>query len=190
MHGLSRDQASYVLLGMVLMLNLGTLGYGPLDRWFGTRRGVVLAGAGASLADPRRARRCCRSRRSGWWSCCSSALGLATPFYVTLTAHGRSFVPLERAGRLVTTINLAALSTRASSRSGCRGLLVGLTGGGAALGSALGYRLVFGFLALHAARGAAGLSRRPGAPERAPARRVRGRRTAGAARARQRSMSP
>jgi hypothetical protein len=41
-HDLSRDQASYVLLGMVLRLNLGTFVYGPLDRRFGTRRGVVL----------------------------------------------------------------------------------------------------------------------------------------------------
>ena len=144
-HGLSRDQASYVLLGMVLMLNLGTLGYGPLDRWFGTRRGVVLAGAGASFtilaalallpAPP-------LSLVVGLLL----ALGLATPFYVTLTAHGRSFVPIERAGRLVTTINLAALSLAFVAQWLC-GLLMGLTGGGAALGSAQGYRLVFAFLA-------------------------------------------
>jgi predicted MFS family arabinose efflux permease len=144
-HDLSRDQASYVLLGMVLMLNLGTLVYGPLDRWFGTRRGVVLAGAGssmlilaalASLPEP-----------SLWLVVALLlGLGLASPFYVTLTAHGRSFVPLERAGRLVTTINLSALGV-AFLAQWLSGLLIGLTGAGQALGSALGYRMVFALLA-------------------------------------------
>ena len=144
-HGLSRDQASYVLLGMVLMLNLGTLGYGPLDRWFRTRRGVVLAGAGASLAIL--AALAVLPQPPLWLVVVLLlALGLASPFYVTLTAHGRSFVPIERAGRLVTTINLAALSLAFVAQWLC-GLLVGLTGDGAALGSALGYRLVFAFLA-------------------------------------------
>ena len=144
-HDLSRDQASYVLLGMVLMLNLGTLGYGPLERWFSTRRGIVLAGAGASmlilaalagLPEP------------PLWLAVALllGLGLASPFYVTLTAHGRSFVPLERAGRLVTTINLSALGM-AFLAQWLSGLLVGLTGAGQALGSALGYRLVFALLA-------------------------------------------
>ena len=145
-HGLDRDQASYVLLAMMLTLNLGTLAYGPLDRWCGSRRGVVLGGALASLlllaalallpAPP-------------LWLVVALflGLGLATPFYVTLTAHARSFVPLERAGRLITTINLAALST-AFLAQWLSGLLVGLSGGGGALGSAAGYRLMFGCLAL------------------------------------------
>ncbi len=144
-HGLGRDQASYVLLGMVLMLNLGTLAYGPLDRWFGTRRGVVLAGATTSmlilaalagLPDP------------PLWLVVVLflGLGLTSPFYVTLTAHGRSFVPIERAGRLVTTINLSALSA-AFGAQWLSGFVVGLTGGGEALGSAAGYRLVFALLA-------------------------------------------
>ena len=145
-HGLDRDQASYVLLAMMLTLNLGTLAYGPLDAWCGSRRGVVLAGAGASLlllaslallpAPP-------------LWLVVALflGLGLATPFYVTLTAHARSFVPLERAGRLITTINLAALATGFLAQW-LSGLLVGLSDGGRALGSAAGYRLMFGFLAL------------------------------------------
>ena len=144
-HGLGRDQTSYVLLGMVLMLNLGTLGYGPLDRWFRTRRGVVLAGATTSmlilaalagLPDP------------PLWLVVALflGLGLTSPFYVTLTAHGRSFVPIERAGRLVTTINLSALSA-AFGAQWLSGYLVGLTAGSGALGSAAGYRLVFALLA-------------------------------------------
>jgi predicted MFS family arabinose efflux permease len=142
---LSRDQASYVLLGMVLMLNLGTLIYGPLDRWFGTRRGVVLAGAGASMAIL--AALACLPAPPLWLVVALLlGLGLTSPFYVTLTAHGRSFVPLERAGRLVTTINLFALGM-AFAAQWLSGLLVGATGTGEGLGSALGYRLVFALLA-------------------------------------------
>jgi len=144
-HGLGREQASYVLLSMMVMLNLGTLGYGPLDRWFGTRRGVVLAGAGASLLIL--AALALPPQPPLWLVVFLFLfLGLASPFYVTLTAHGRSFVPLERAGRLITTINLSALSV-AFGAQWLSGLLVGLTGDGEALGSALGYRLMFGFLA-------------------------------------------
>ena len=144
-HGLSHDQASYVLLGMALMLNLGTFAYGPLDLWFGTRRGVVLAGAGAScllLAG------LALVPHPPLWLAAPLLLGVAlvSPFYVTLTAHGRSFVPLERAGRLITTINLSALSAAFAAQWTC-GLLVGLTSSGNGLGSLLGYRLVFGFLA-------------------------------------------
>lgn len=144
-HGLGRDQASYVLLGMALMLNLGTLAYGPLDRWSGSRRGVVRAGAGASLLL---LAGLALLPRPPLWLAVSLLLGiaLASPFYVTLTAHGRSFVPLERAGRLITTINLSALAAAFAAQWLC-GLLVGLTGGSAGLGSPLGYRLVFGFLA-------------------------------------------
>jgi MFS family permease len=144
-HGLGREQASYVLLGMVVMLNLGTLGYGPLDRWFGTRRGVVLAGAGATLSIL--AALALLPQPPLWLVVLLFlGLGLASPFYVTLTAHGRSFVPLERAGRLITTINLSALSV-AFGAQWLSGLLVGLTGDGEALGSAPGYRLMFAFLA-------------------------------------------
>jgi predicted MFS family arabinose efflux permease len=144
-HGLGREQASYVLLGMMVMLNLGTLGYGPLDRWFGTRRGVVLAGAGATLSIL--AALALLPQPPLWLVVLLFlGLGVASPFYVTLTAHGRSFVPLERAGRLITTINLSALSV-AFAAQWLSGLLVGLTGDGEALGSAPGYRLVFAFLA-------------------------------------------
>jgi MFS family permease len=130
---------------MMVMLNLGTLGYGPLDRWLGTRRGVVLAGAGASLLI---LAALALLPQPPLWLAVLLFLGLslASPFYVTLTAHGRSFVPLERTGRLITTLNLSALSV-AFGAQWVSGFLVGLTGDGAALGSALGYRLMLGFLA-------------------------------------------
>jgi hypothetical protein len=74
-------------------------------------------------------------------------LAVVTPFYVTLTAHSRSFVPVERTGRVLTTINLFALGS-AFVAQWLTGLLVALPGGGAGLGTEAGFRLAFGFLAL------------------------------------------
>jgi predicted MFS family arabinose efflux permease len=144
-HGLDAAEASYALLGMVTTFNLGTLAYGTLDRWLGSRRRVVLGGSLAATMliallaiwpDP------------GLTSVLvlMHLFALAAPFYVTLTAHSRGFVPLERAGRLITTLNLCAL-LGAFCAQGLTGLLVGL-GGGQGLGSDAGFRLAFGFVAL------------------------------------------
>ena len=64
-HGLDGGQASYLLLSMVVVFNLGTFAYGPLDRWFRSRRLVVLGGASATaiilatLAHSSTAASCC-----------------------------------------------------------------------------------------------------------------------------------
>jgi predicted MFS family arabinose efflux permease len=145
-HGLDPVAASWVLLGMITTANIGTFIYGPLDRWLGGRRKVVLGGALATMVmlaalalwpDP------------GLWPAVAMLLLLAvvTPFYVTLTAHSSSFVPVERAGRVLTTINLFALGS-AFVAQWLTGWLVALPGGGNGLGTEAGFRLAFGFLAL------------------------------------------
>ena len=48
-HGLDPAEASWVLLAMITTANVGTFVYGPLDRRFGGRRKVVLAGAVATM---------------------------------------------------------------------------------------------------------------------------------------------
>ncbi len=145
-HGLGRQEASYILLGMVIALNLGTLGYGPLDRRFATRKGVVAIGALLTASV--------LSALALWPTLplpvallLLHALGLTAPFYVTLAAHCRAFVPVERTGRAITTLNLSALGG-AFAAQWLSGLLVALAGRGDGLGSVLGYRLVFAFLAL------------------------------------------
>jgi predicted MFS family arabinose efflux permease len=137
-HGLDPAEASYVILGMVTTFNLGTLAYGALDRWLSSRRRVVLGGSFAAMA--------LIALLAVWPSPSLTSVlvllhlfALAAPFYVTLTAHSRSFVPLERAGRLITTLNLCAL-LGAFGAQWLTGLLVGL-GGGQGLGSDAGYRL-------------------------------------------------
>jgi MFS family permease len=145
-HGLGREQASVVLLGLVVTYNLGTLGYGPLDRWFGTHRGVIVAGAGLAAV--------CLAVLALWpqpplWPAVVTLhlAMLVMPFYVTLTAQIRDFVPLQRLGRAITSLYLFGLSA-AFLAQWLTGVLIGLTAEPGRIGSPLGYRLVFGFLAL------------------------------------------
>jgi hypothetical protein len=72
---------------------------------------------------------------------------LAMPFYVTLTAQIREFVPAHRLGRAITSLYLFGLSA-AFFAQWLTGLLVGVTAEPGRIGSPLGYRLVFAFLAL------------------------------------------
>ena len=145
-HGLDARQASWVLLSMIATFNLGTFAYGPLDRRLGSRRTVVLGGALATMI--------LLAALALWpgpavWQAVLlfHLIALAAPFYVTLTAHSRSFAPIERAGRVLTVLNLFALSS-AFLAQWLTGLLVALPGGGEGLGTEPGYRLAFGFLAL------------------------------------------
>jgi MFS family permease len=144
-HGLDREQASFVLLGLVVTYNLGTLGYGPLDRSFGTRKGVIVAGGGLSAL--------CLAALAVWpqpplWPALVvlHLAVLAMPFYVTLTGQVREFVPPHRLGRAITSLYLFGLSA-AFLAQWLTGLLVGLSAEPGRIGSPLGYRLVFAFLA-------------------------------------------
>jgi MFS family permease len=144
-HGQSGEQASVVLLGLVVAFNLGTLAYGPLDRWFGTHKGVIVTGAGLSGL--------CLAVLAAWprlpFRAAVLVLHLAMivmPFYVTLTAQVREFVPAERLGRAITSLYLFGLSA-AFVAQWLTGLLVGLSAEPGRIGSPLGYRLVFAFLA-------------------------------------------
>jgi MFS family permease len=145
-HGLDREQASFVLLGLVVAYNLGTLGYGPLDRRFGTRRGLVMAGA--ALAALCLAALALAPRPPFWLAVLVLHLAMAVmPFYVTLTAQIRDLVPPQRIGRAITSLYLFGLSG-AFLAQWLTGFLIGLTADRGRIGSAVGYRLVFGFVAL------------------------------------------
>jgi predicted MFS family arabinose efflux permease len=145
-HGLDRQEASLVLLGLVIAYNLGTLVYGPLDRRFGTRRGVVMTGA--ALAALCLAVLALTPHLPFWPAALVLHLAVVVmPFYVTLTAQLRDLVPPQRTGRAITSLYLFGLSG-AFVAQWLTGALVGLTAGGDGIGSALGYRLAFGFVAL------------------------------------------
>lgn len=97
-----------VTLVMAFAMVVGSFAYGPLDRVFGTRKGVVLAGnlmGGLCLLA------------LWWWPAAGfwpsalllaavSLLGVSLPL---LMAHGRSFFPPHLLGRGVTLLNMFSI---------------------------------------------------------------------------------
>ncbi len=102
---LTAAQIGQATLVMGLAMILGTFFFGPLDRIFGTRKGVILAGnlacalvtltlAFAIDAGPLPA------------ILLMAAAGFTGATYPVIIAHARSFFPAHLAGRGVTLINL------------------------------------------------------------------------------------
>jgi predicted MFS family arabinose efflux permease len=145
-HGLDREQASFVLLGLVTAYNLGTLGYGRLDLHFGAHRGMVIAGAGLSALCL--AALAVAPRPPFWAAVLVLHFAMVVmPFYVTLTSQMRDLVPPQRIGRAITSIYLFGLSG-AFLAQWLSGILVGSMAEAGRIGSASGYRLMFAFVAL------------------------------------------
>lgn len=104
-YGASTQVIGWVTLAMALAMVAGSFAYGPLDRVFGTRKGVVLVGnlLGAACmlalwAWP----------VSGLWqvTLLLAAIGLFGSSFPMMVAHGRSFIPPHLLGRGVTLLNL------------------------------------------------------------------------------------
>jgi predicted MFS family arabinose efflux permease len=98
----------HVTLLMAFAMVLGAFAYGPLDRIFGTRKGVALAGNLACVgcllllwAFP----------TAGFWTSglLLAAVGLLGLSFPLLMAHGRSFFPPQVLGRGVTLLNLFSI---------------------------------------------------------------------------------
>ncbi len=145
-YGLTNTQSSYVVLAMMLALYLGYMVYGPLDRVFNTRKWVVLGGVAGMLA-------------------CLLPLAIipklplvvvvlllvvfafCSPFFVTLAAHCRGFVPVHRVGRAISCINLMGL-VNVFAMQAVAGVLVEGVAGGQGQALADGYRWVFAMVAV------------------------------------------
>ena len=102
---LSPTQIGQATLVMGVAMILGTFFFGPLDRFFGTRKGVILTGnlvcglitltlAFFITAGPVTA------------ILLMAAIGFTGATYPVIIAHARSFFPAHLAGRGVTLINL------------------------------------------------------------------------------------
>ncbi|RBI85509.1 MFS transporter [Rhodosalinus halophilus] len=93
---------------MGLAMIAGTFAYGPLDRWLGTRKWVVvggtLMGAAACLA-------LWAAPRADYVTALAlfSAVGFFGMAYPLMMAHARAFVPMHLAGRGVTLMNLFSI---------------------------------------------------------------------------------
>ena len=145
-YDLGQTEASYALLAMMLAFNLGTVAYGPLDRWFNTRKYVVLGGvvvmvllllALAVMIDV-----------NPWLSIVLLvAFSFATPMYPVLMAHCRGFVPAARAGRAITTVTMVGLGGVFAMQFGT-GAVMDLLRQGYGWPVAETYRVVFLLVAL------------------------------------------
>lgn len=108
MHGASQGVIGTVALGLGVAMILGTLGYGPAERIFGTRKWVVLAGNGAAAVV------CLAMVLLPPGGMLRSALMLAaiclfTCTYALIISHGRAFFPAHLIGRGVTLMNLCGM---------------------------------------------------------------------------------
>lgn len=133
------------LFAMAVAMLLGTLAYGPLDRWLGTRRGVVTAGAAITTALF-----AALALRAGAGVVEAGVLLVLLGFFgaytVVVMTHGMALFPGEVAGRAVTTLN-TALMGGAALLQWAAGRIVGLFPAEARDGAADPYTALFTALA-------------------------------------------
>lgn len=149
--GLSHEQASIALLIMVVALHVGTFLYGPLERFATSRKRLILSAVALEIA--------CLGVLAVWPSApiyvagpILFVFGCVAPFFVVLASHARGFVPPHRAGRAITTINLAGLTGVFVLQTATGGAIdwVQATGGAAETGHRIVFALVIAALALSA----------------------------------------
>ncbi len=108
LYGASASGIGQVTLLMALAMIAGNFAYGPLDRLFGTRKGVILVGnlcgtvcLGALWLFP----------LSGFWQTgfLLAGVGFFGASFPMMMAHGRSFFPPHLTGRGVTLLNLFSI---------------------------------------------------------------------------------
>lgn len=105
-HGMDTVARGNVLLAMAVATVVGVLGYGPLDRRFDTRKGVIAAGALATASVLTAL--ALLDRPPAWLaSGLLILLGLVGHYGVVIVAHGRSLFADRLVGRGVTTVNIA-----------------------------------------------------------------------------------
>ena len=145
-YALTNTQSSYVLFAMMLALYLGYVAYGPMDRVFNTRKWVVLGGVAGMLS--------CLLPLAVIPSlplvvvvALLVIFAFCSPFFVTLAAHCRGFVPVHRVGRAIACINLMGLVNVFVLQAAAGMLVEGVTGGQGEA-AANGYRSVFAMVAV------------------------------------------
>lgn len=108
-HGAGQQELGQVSLWVGLAMVAGNFAYGPLDRWLGRRKLVVIVGNALTLA-------CIFAL---WWFAAApplvaTAILVAAGFFGAtfpiVLAHGRSFVPPHLTGRGVTLLNLFGIA--------------------------------------------------------------------------------
>ena len=146
-HGLEGVARGNVLLAMGGAQIAGLLVFGPLERIFGTRKKIVIAGAAASISVFATLALITRPPLG-----LTVALLMAIPFLssyaIVIVAQGRALFPDRLAGRGVTTVNMAQV-VGATVLPALTGYIVGEIGG-SSVGATVpetAYRAVFATLA-------------------------------------------
>lgn len=103
--GLDSAGIGMVTLVMGLAMIAGNFLYGPAERYFGTRKGVVITG---NIVAVLASFALWRFGGSGLWvsGACFAVIGLFAASFPVLVAHGRAFFPPHLIGRGVTLMNL------------------------------------------------------------------------------------
>ncbi|WP_149589233.1 MFS transporter [Tabrizicola flagellatus] len=108
-HGADQLEIGRISLWMGLAMVVGNFAYGPLDRWFPSRKLLVLLGNAAMLV-------CLFGL---WWFAAAPpmvavvllvAAGFFGASFPIVLAHGRAFVPAHLTGRGVTLLNLFGIA--------------------------------------------------------------------------------
>ena len=144
-HAMNAQARGDVLFAMAIAMLVGTLGYGPLDRWLGTRRGVVTGGAAITAAIF--AALALHPGAGAFEAALLLALlGFFGAYSVVVMTHGMALFPGELAGRAVTTLNTALMGGAALAQWGA-GRIVGLFPAGTPDSAAEAYAALFAGLA-------------------------------------------
>ncbi|MGE4220660.1 MAG: MFS transporter [Alphaproteobacteria bacterium] len=143
-YGLDPVERGNIMAVMATAMLIGSIGFGPLDRHFDTRKGVVLTSCLALAA--------CFAllailQAPPLWAVTAlfALIGVLGGHRVAMMAHGRALFPIRLVGRTVTSVNTSMMGGVAVLQT-LTGTLVGLVAGGAA-GGAGAYSVVFGSLA-------------------------------------------
>ncbi|MCH7634344.1 MAG: MFS transporter [Proteobacteria bacterium] len=144
-HGLDGIGRGNVLSVMAVAVIIGLVFFGPLDRYFDTRKWVVISGA--SLAAVVLAVLAMAPGLGLWQVTVLFALyGLLGSFYVTNFAFARSLFPDHMVGRGITIVNFGNFIGVALTQV-MTGLIVGHFAAADGPVPELAYRLVFAYLA-------------------------------------------
>lgn len=147
-HGVDLGAGGELLLVMALAMVVGAAAYGPLDRIFDTRKGVILPGGVATV--------CLLAVLALWPGlplggamALFGALGLIGAYYLLGVAHLKAFFPDRLVGRAVTTLNFATFVGVAVMQLASGVVVDAVTAlAGTATPPEAAYRAVFGFEAL------------------------------------------
>lgn len=142
MHHISAIDRSYILFAMAVGMNIGMLIYAPIEQYFNTRRKVIL-GAMAFISAL-----FVFLAAFGYahvWMAVPLfiVITVSAPFFVLVLAHTQALFDAEFASRVVSLVNLLAISGIFVMQY-LTGFLISLvTDDPNITGSTLGYRLVF-----------------------------------------------